>query len=278
MSDRHQKQWDFLKRKFDSKQLSHAYLFSGEKNLGKKDFAKKLAELIGCKFPDLMLVAASPTGEASLAPKGREHSNHAGIPISKIREVQNFLAYKSYNGGFKIVIVDHAHLMNLEAQSCFLKTLEEPKGQTLLILISSKPGMLLPTIFSRCQEIKFLGKPAQNEAEAEEEKKILQDLLKTAPLPLSEKFKYVKQLDPDQQKLAKTLEAFQKYLRYVLFSKIGIERQIEQKYFFGLSPVLENYPVSKIKKIINLSEDISNKITFTNANPKLALEILLMEI
>lgn len=238
----HQKQWEFLKKKFEQNQLSHAYLFSGEKYLGKKAFAEEFAEFVGCKFPDLMIVSPED---------GKE------IPIAKIREVQNFLSYKSYNGGFKIVIVDGAHFMNQEAQSCFLKTLEEPKGGTLLILISSKPDMLLPTILSRCQTIKFLGKPVLNQQKFEQENKILQDLLKVADSDFSEKFKYAKSLDFEHQSASEIVEVLQKHFRKQL---------------------LDNPSDKKAKKILELSQEINNKLLFTNANPKLALEILLMEI
>ena len=259
----HGKQWEFLQKKFEASQLSHAYLFSGVDDSGKKDFSKKFAEFVGCKFPDLM----------TIEPAGGQ------ISIAKIREVQNFLAYKSYNGGFKIVIVNDAHSMNQEAQSCFLKTLEEPKGETLLILISSKPDMLLPTILSRCQTIKFLGKPILDQRKIDKENEILQGLLKVAGAEFSEKFKYAKSLDADPQKLGDILEVLQKYLRYLLFLKIGIGKLENQKYFSEISvSALNNYPVLKIEKIINLAEGINNKLIFTNANPKLALEILLMEI
>ncbi len=243
----HQKQWDFLKRKFETDQLAHAYLFSGAKQLGKKTFAKEFAEFAGCKFPDLMVVE----------PKGGEE-----ISIAKIREVQNFLAYKSYNGGFKIVIVGDAHLMNQEAQNCFLKTLEEPKGKTILILVSSKLEMLLPTIFSRCQIVKFLGRPAQNQQEIDKENKILQDVLKIVNLDLAEKFQYAKSLDFEKQNLSQILEILQKYFRNLLL--------------FG--PKNAGYPVQKIKEILRLIEEINLKITTTNASPKLALEVMLMEI
>jgi DNA polymerase-3 subunit delta' len=242
MLDAHKKQWEFIKNKFESEQLSHAYLFTGANGLGKKDFAKQLAELVGCKFPDLMVV--EPEGEKE-------------ISIAKTREVQNFLSYKSYNGGFKIVIVDYAHLMNQEAQSCFLKTLEEPKGKTLLILISSRPDMLLPTIFSRCQTIKFLGKPILDRQKIEEENKILHELLQVAGGDLSEKFKYAKALNPESSTVAKIVLVLQKYFREKLLS---------------------NPSDKKAKMILKLSEEINTKLLFTNANPKLALEILLMEI
>lgn len=240
----HKKQWDFLKKKFETNQLSHAYLFAGTREIGKKTFAKEFAELVDCKFPDLMIVEPE---------EGKE------ISIKKIREVQSFLAYKSYNGGFKIVIVDDAEKMNQEAQSCFLKTLEEPKGKTLLILISSKPDMLLPTIFSRCQTLKFF-KPKdlpENPKRLKKEKEILSSLMPLMNSTLAEKFKYVKSIDFDQQDLGEILEVMQKYFRKQL---------------------LDDTLDKKARNILNLIEDINNKFIFTNVNPKLALEILLMEI
>ncbi|MGD0577015.1 MAG: DNA polymerase III subunit [Candidatus Staskawiczbacteria bacterium] len=244
----HKKQWEFLKNKSELNELSHAYLFTGQEGIGKKLFAKEFAEFIGCKFPDLKII--------------EKKDDKTGIDIFQIRDAQNFLSYKSYNGGFKIVIVDDAHLMNQEAQSCFLKTLEEPKGNTLLILISSKPDMLLDTIVSRCQTIKFL-KPKnlpENAEKSEKEKKILNDLLLVTGADFAEKFKYVKNIDFEKQDALEIVQVLQKYLRQQLLEKLGTTE------------------VAKLKKNLELTEEINNKLIFTNASPKLALEILLMEI
>jgi len=257
---KHGKQWEFLKNKFESEQLSHAYLFSGNERIGKNAFAGEFVEFVGCRFPDLMIVQSED---------GKE------IPIAKVREVQNFLSYKSYNGNFKIVIVEGAHLMNQEAQSCFLKTLEEPKGQTLLLLVSSKPEMLLDTIRSRCQQIKFFGKQVENKDQTEKDKESLKGILQVAGADLAVKFKYAKSLDFEEQKLVEILTPFEKYLRYLLLKKTGTD---EKSYFSDIHSVLENYPVLKLKGIINLTEDINNKLFFTNVNQKLALEVLLLEI
>jgi DNA polymerase-3 subunit delta' len=243
----HQKQWDFLKNKFETDQLSHAYLFSGQDQIGKKLVATKFAEYIGCKFPDLMIIVSD---------QGKE------IPISKVREAQNFLGYKSYNGGYKIVIVDEADKMNSEAQNCFLKTLEEPKGRTILFLISSKPDLLLSTIFSRCQLVKFF-KPKdlpENKEKLEKEQNLLKDLLPILTSNLSEKFKYVKSIDFDKQNASEIVEVLQKYLRQQFLSRVS-----------------QNEKVGDLKRKLEITEDINNKLLFTNANSKLALEILLME-
>lgn len=271
----HQKQWDFLKRKFEQNQLAHAYLFTGADQIGKRTFAKEFVKMINCKsingkpclkcvncqmiekgsYPDLFLINSGGAEE---------------ITISKIREAQNFLSYKSYYGSLKFVIVNEAEKMNTEAQSCFLKTLEEPKGQTLIILVSSKPEMLLPTIYSRCQSIKFF-RPKDLSPNIEKQAKeqiILLELKKVINSDFSEKFKYVKSIDFEKQKIGEITEVMQKYFRKLLLAKIGIDKSKEA----------DNYNVSNIKKIINLIEDINFQTLFTNASPKLALEILLMEI
>jgi len=248
----HKKQWDFLKKNFELEQLSHAYLFCGPKEIGKKFFATEFANFIGCKFPDLMIL-----GEANK--KDPKFGDGGEISIAQIRKVQEFLSYKSYNGGIKIVIVDDAEKMNPEAQNCFLKTLEEPKGKTLIVLVSSKPDMLLPTIRSRCQTMKFF-KPknfAYNPEKLKKEQQILNDILPVIDSDFSEKFKYVKSIDFEQQDVSEILEVMQNYFREKMLADVSDK---------------------KVMNILKLIEEINNKLTFTNANPKLALEILLMEI
>jgi DNA polymerase-3 subunit delta' len=288
----HKKQWEFLRKKFESDQLSHAYLFSGTDGIGKEKFAIELIKLLNCKgsdkpcgkcancqtieknnFPDLLIVR-SVNSTSSI--KNKKDSQE--IDVGQIREAQNFLSYKSYYGSFKSVIVEDAERMNVEAQSCFLKTLEEPKGKTLIILISSTPDMLLPTITSRCQAIKFT-RPKdlpENSEKVNKNQEILKDLMAVINLDLSDKFKYVKSLDFEEQDVREIIEVMQRYLRSLLLAETGIDSLKEPAYAKG-SGVAKKYSVQKIKDILNLIEDISNRLLFTNASPKLALEILLME-
>lgn len=272
----HKRQWELLKKRFENDQLAHAYLFTGSKEIGKKTFAIEFAKLISCKeqnrpcqkcfscqaiekesFPDFMILR-----EANK--KDEKFGDGGDIKISQIKKVQNFLSYKSYYGGFKVVVVDDAEKMNQEAQSCFLKTLEEPKGKTLIILVSSRSDLVLRTIVSRCQTIKF-HRPkdlAPNPERVRKEEEILKEILAVSGSNLAEKFKYTKSLDFEKQSLSDILEVLEKYLRRILLQEI--------------SP--KDISVQKARNAINLIEDINNKMIFTNANPKLALEILLMEL
>jgi len=140
----HQKQWRFLKQSVELNKLSHAYLFCGEERLGKKRIALEFVKLIngenfGLGHPDLILIEPE-RGE---------------IKIAQIRELIQKLSLKPYSALFKVALIDQAHLMTKDGQNSFLKTLEEPKGRTLLILITEAPERLLPTIPSRCEIIKF---------------------------------------------------------------------------------------------------------------------------
>src|SRR3989344_4907934 len=183
----HQKQWDFLRKKFELEKLSHAYLFVGEEQLGKKKLAKEFVKLINCLSAQVDLSFEQKPCEICKNCQAIERENYPDalmvnlksdkqeIEISQIREALNFLSYKSYYGSFKAVIIDGAEKMNQEAQNCFLKTLEEPKGKTILILISSHPEVLLPTIISRCQIIKFF--PFEKYKISPQEQQTLQELV-----------------------------------------------------------------------------------------------------
>ena len=77
------------------------------------------------------------------------------IKISSVRQIRRDVAMSTTEPGKRVVIISEAHLMREEAANAFLKTLEEPSAQTLLILTTSHREQLLPTIVSRCQEVRF---------------------------------------------------------------------------------------------------------------------------
>lgn len=266
----HENQWQFLKNKFLAGQLAHAYLFSGSREAGLVDFAKELVKFINSESAqksDLqidLLQVASAQSESSL----KNEKDMLEIDVDQIRALNNFLSYKSYYGGYKAVIIENAERMNLEAQSCLLKTLEEPKGKTIIILISSKPETLMNTIFSRCQPIKFFTNGIKKESQREQ--KVLQELLGVINQDLAEKFQYAKKADLQENNFNEILEVLQRYFRELLLVKLGVLP----------TPAKENknFSVEKIKEILKLIERLIYQSLTTNINSKLALEILLLEI
>jgi DNA polymerase-3 subunit delta' len=188
----HDKPVTILKRALANNTLAHAYLFSGEAGIGKKLTAFALAAAVNCQqalpeggcgicpscrrvaaltHPDVHLVMPESEDErllAARAGKDAEKSKKASdeIKIDQIRRAQESISLRPSEGRKKLLIVDGAEALNDAAQNAFLKTLEEPPGDCLIILLSSRPQSLLPTIRSRCQEIRFQPLPRRTLAEA----------------------------------------------------------------------------------------------------------------
>lgn len=268
----HQKQWEFLKNKFETGNFSHAYLFSGQDSTVLKLFSKEFVKFISKSiagsdlaiergsFPDL-LVVKSENSESSL----KNEKDMMEIDVGQIRGVQSFLSYKSYYGGYKSVIIENADRMNTEAQSCLLKSLEEPKGKTLILLISSQSDVLLATIRSRCQLIKFTSGGVYESTSQEQQ--ILQGLLNVIDAELAIKFLYAKNINVEGNNLNVILEVLQRYFRSLLLIKLGI-----------IKGEVGSYSLEKIKKSVQSIESIKQQVRRTNVNAKLALEVLLMEL
>lgn len=95
-----------------------------------------------------MLEATSENPYSPLRPDGATQ-----IRIGQIREIKRSLSMSAMQAGRRLVLLSEAHEMTIEASNAFLKTLEEPHPDTILVLTSSKPERLLQTIVSRCQEL-----------------------------------------------------------------------------------------------------------------------------
>lgn len=154
---------------FQEQKLAHALLFSGPGYLGKFDFAQLLSRLFLCED----ILAELPCGScaachllaAGTHPDYRliEPVDSKLIKIEQVRELIVWLGQTAQRSGFKIVIINPAQQMNHQSANALLKCLEEPTPNTLIFLITSQPGSLLPTIRSRCQQYSF-HKPDQEMA------------------------------------------------------------------------------------------------------------------
>ncbi len=268
----YQKQWGFLKRNFEGGNLAHAFLFSGQDIASIKNFTREFIKEINLAmpqadrmidlgiFPDLLVVKSSDSPSSI-----KNEKDMMEISIEQVRDAQGFLSLKSYYGGFKSVIIENAERMTKEAQNCFLKTLEEPSGKTIIFLITSKPDFLLPTIFSRCQQFKFFKRGSEDILS--EDKKFFEDITRVIKMDLAEKFAYSKNINLEGDNFSKILRNLEKYFRQRLLAKIGLP-----KYGGG------NHTLEKLKKILKLIESLSYQSSMYNINQKMALEILLLEL
>src|SRR3989338_11424692 len=135
-----------LKDVFRAGNGAHAYLFAGAGGADKKKAALAFAREAtgfgeGVFNIDVMLVGVK--------------EGEQGISIDQIREIKKFLSLTSHGGKNRAVIVDEFENMKPEASSAILKILEEPPLNSVLILISNYPAMILQTILSRVQKINF---------------------------------------------------------------------------------------------------------------------------
>jgi DNA polymerase III delta prime subunit len=238
----YERQLKLLNNANESGHLPHALLFWGRENIGKKDFAVSFVKnIIGQNIqenvhPDFILLDSKEE-----------------IKIADIRNLIQKLSFKPYSAPCKFALVNNAHLMGRESQNCFLKFLEEPSDKTHLILITAYPYLLLPTIISRVQKIRFYSK--NNIKENEE---ISSDLIKLKKSDLAERFNFAKNLA--EKDFIDLLNEWTKYLRKEMISSID-------------SPESK-----KISFVIKEIEKTKFLLSTTNVNVRLALEILLMKI
>lgn len=143
---------------------SHAYLFRGPRGSGKRAAARAFAaELIASAAADpedarrRALLDPSPHPDLVwLAPTGAQHM------VEEVRErVIRAAAYRPFEGGKRVFVVEAAETMRDESQNALLKTLEEPPGFVHLILLAADGEGLLETVASRCQTIEFAPLPAE---------------------------------------------------------------------------------------------------------------------
>jgi DNA polymerase III subunit delta' len=139
---------DLLRRAHDQKRLGHAYLISGPAGSGKREVAAQLASTVnGTGAEDVFSSKAREIFVAEPESKSRR------ILIEQIRELEHGLQMQAGQGRRKVAIVAEADRLQPQAANAFLKTLEEPPANSLLLLLSALPETLPDTIVSRCISI-----------------------------------------------------------------------------------------------------------------------------
>ncbi len=161
----HRRVLDVLSRAVASDRLHHAYLFTGPPGVGKATVANALATVLNCDArPDGQFAPDCTECSACRRIAIRQHPDvlfvepeppSRIVKIDQIRDVQKASMSTPYEGRYRVVLIDNAHIMSEAAANALLKTLEEPPDRTILILVTDGPHLLLDTIISRCQRIRF---------------------------------------------------------------------------------------------------------------------------
>ena len=146
-----------LKRSFQAGSVVHAFMIHGDAGCGKRTLAMTLSMALHCEKKGAQPCMECGPCRRMLAGTHPDHivlaTDKANIPVKEIRELIDRLSDKPYEGGKRTVVIQDADKMNDTAQNAFLKTLEEPDGQTVFFLVTAHKEGLLSTIRSRCRPV-----------------------------------------------------------------------------------------------------------------------------
>jgi len=248
-----------------NKSFANGYIFYGAEGVGKKQtalrFIKKIfkqssprenieEKITNNNHPDFLIIAPDyPLATKSSGSFDLEKTIKSGseiIKISQIRNIKTFLSQKSINSEKKIVLIIDAHLLNEAASNCLLKTLEEPSNG-IFILLTSKLNLLLDTIISRCQTVRF------RSFSSKQIKSILKEYLDTSKLKINKKLKLedlINSSNGSPNQLLKNIEIWNDFSDEII-SKLD-------------SPIKSSLEILEISKLISEKLEIYQQICLVN--------------
>ncbi len=151
--------------------LPPSLIFAGPDGVGKRAAAVALAQLLNCLSPvdangggpgEARSDACGTCASCTRIARGVhadvlliEPGESGSIKVDQVRDAIDRSAYRPFEGRRRVVIIDSADEILVEAQNALLKTLEEPPPASVFVLVTSRPDVLLPTVRSRCQRLRF---------------------------------------------------------------------------------------------------------------------------
>lgn len=312
----HQQQKNLLLRALSSQRVAHAYLFEGPDGIGKRMMALAFARALFCQngtgcgeCPACLKVASHNHPDIHLL-----EANGEALKIAQIRSLQQELSLRPLEGKYKVCLIDGAENFTTGAANALLKTLEEPRPGTLIILLTNQPEKLLPTIRSRCQRLPFslLPKPQLATLLAEKlglnttqslvlaalsegsfkkalgpnrdfflEKRgqLIQSLSALSSGSTIPTFSFADELQKEKESLPVILDIFQAFYRDLLLLKH--DRPVEELINQDLLELLQqqNQQTTTDSLLAKLKALESARFHLQrNVNPRLTLEVMLMRI
>jgi DNA polymerase-3 subunit delta' len=161
---------ELLQRSLTRGRLGHAYLFSGDQLEQLEGLARTLAKTLNCQDP--VRIGNGPACDSCdecLSCRKIDHDTHADIhwarpesksriiTVEQMRELMRQVQLKPTEAAHKVAVISGADRLNPQAANAFLKTLEEPPANSILVLLSTEPSRILETILSRCLRLNCFG-------------------------------------------------------------------------------------------------------------------------
>lgn len=156
---------DILQNAIRTNRISHAFLFTGPRGVGKTSMARIMAKSLNCvegptvtpcnKCHNCLEITASTSSDVI------EIDGASNNGVDNIRDLQSELMYAPSTSRYKIYIIDEVHMLSTSAFNALLKTLEEPPENVIFIFATTEPHKVLPTIISRCQRYDFKRIPVE---------------------------------------------------------------------------------------------------------------------
>ena len=255
----------FLNSIIKNKLFANGYIFYGAQGVGKKQTALKFIKEIFAQtsssgnieeritnnnHPDFLMIEPSSLLETKRSKSSdleqTTKSSSEIIKIAQIRNIKTFLGQKSINSGKKIVLIIDAHLLNEAASNCLLKTLEEPSNG-IFILLTSKLNLLLDTIISRCQLVRF------RSFSSKQINSIFKDYLDPSKFSINKKLKFEDLINSANGSPGQLLD------------NIEIWNELSDKITRKLdSPIKNSLEIFEICKLISMELEIHQQICLAN--------------
>ncbi|MBW9149996.1 DNA polymerase III subunit delta' [Clostridium sp. CM028] len=296
-----------ISKSIESDRLSHAHLLVGEEGIGKSIVAKNIGLKVLGKNQDRQYVDLV---------EWRIEKNKSTIGVNSIRALIEEINKKPYEGDRKVIIIYNAHKMTVQAQNAFLKTIEEPPKNVIILLLCENLEVILDTIKSRCQihklknlnvdEMKEFLKINYYDLSLEEirvviafsdgipgkAEKFIQDnnfkdirnitleiLLNLNKVGTEELIKYEKKLSNQKENFEEILTAFLSYIRdTIIYKEIEEEDLILNiDKLLSIKELANIFSFIKLNGIISIINDTRENLV-RNVNPGLTFEVMLFKM
>lgn len=315
----HDKVKDHLQKAIEYHKVSHAYILAGEEGMGRKTLAKAFAMTLLCEKSDKEPCMQCHACRQTLSGNHPDviwvtHEKPASIGVDDIRtQINDTIYIKPYSSSYKIYMVDEAEKMTVQAQNALLKTIEEPPSYAVIILMTTNQEAFLPTILSRCIQLKLrplkghvvsdylsetMGVPEEKAniyaafargnlgkaihlASSEEFALLFRQVLtllkniKEMDIPML--LDYIRRLQEDNLDLHECLDFMQLWYRDILMFKVtkDINTLIFKDEYSVVSGLCQKSSYEGLETILNAIEKAKARLD-ANVNTDLALELMLL--